>query len=147
MLLQEILRQRQHIFHNYRKQLCDVKLISASSPYTFSTKSEIFVSALYKKWIISKFWMSHFHDSKYEANMYHNVFTLRAYPSYTPFETTWESLAIFLNITFSKLGLPFPLYLPIPGISLYKGKGMVPDVQLSTNYGLGWFWIMKNIFQ
>ena len=22
-----------------------------------------------------------------------------------------------------------------------QGKGMVPDVQLSTNYGLGWFWI------
>ena len=33
------------------------------------------------------------------------------------------------------------------GKSLYRGKGMVPDVQLSTNYGLGWFWIMKNIFQ
>ena len=24
---------------------------------------------------------------------------------------------------------------------------MVPDVHLSTHYGLGWFWIMKNIFQ
>ena len=24
---------------------------------------------------------------------------------------------------------------------------MVPNVQLSTNYGLGWFWIIKNIFQ
>ena len=34
-----------------------------------------------------------------------------------------------------------------PGKSLYRGKGIVPYVQLSTNYGLGWFWFKNNIFQ
>ena len=29
----------------------------------------------------------------------------------------------------------------------YSRTGMVPNGKLSTNYGLGWFWIKNNIFQ
>ena len=33
-----------------------------------------------------------------------------------------------------------------PGKSVYKGKGMVPHVQLSTNFGFGCFRNKKNSF-
>ena len=88
---------------------------------------------------------------------YHGLLTRRIYSTVALKETLYSlSLRSYINqpmffwILASSLTKKWTFcvfFNPWPGKSLYRGKGMVSDVQLSTNYRLDWFWIMKNIFQ